>query len=205
MSADCAGSYSTAMIPGLIVGYHGCDAANCDDILRGKTAHLSFSENPYDWLGSGIYCWENSYSRAWEWAERRIAQLKKPGLRPAVLGILFRPGTCLDLTDSRDLDEVDAFAHSLNVAFRKAGVPLPENSGGQHNYDCFLINSWGEEQARKGKVIDTVRGAFPEGVLIGEGKSAISRRTHIQWAIRNTECIVGYFRPCRGDEPQRPD
>ena len=50
-----------------VLGYHGCTRAVGEKILAGKE-HLKASENDYDWLGTGIYFWENSAQRALEWA-----------------------------------------------------------------------------------------------------------------------------------------
>src|SRR5437667_162610 len=52
----------------LVLGYHGCDREVGERILGGG-GHLQPSENDYDWLGSGIYFWEDTPSRALEWAE----------------------------------------------------------------------------------------------------------------------------------------
>ena len=51
-----------------VLGYHGCDMVTGEKVLAGK-AHLRSSENDYDWLGSGIYFWENSARRALDWAK----------------------------------------------------------------------------------------------------------------------------------------
>ena len=46
-------------LPGLILGYHGCDRGIGEAGLPGK-AELKVSENAYDWLGHGIYFWEHN-------------------------------------------------------------------------------------------------------------------------------------------------
>ncbi len=53
---------------GLILGFHGCDRALRDQIVSTQGIVLESSDNDYDWLGSGIYFWENSYQRALEFA-----------------------------------------------------------------------------------------------------------------------------------------
>ena len=61
--------------PGLILGFHGCDNSISLKVLVGEES-LRSSENEYDWLGHGIYFWENSDSRALEFAQlKRIIQL----------------------------------------------------------------------------------------------------------------------------------
>jgi len=51
-----------------VLGYHGCDAAVAHKIVSGDE-QLFVSKNEYDWLGSGQYFWEDSYSRALSWAK----------------------------------------------------------------------------------------------------------------------------------------
>jgi len=40
-----------------VVGYHGCDEQLSHDVLLGKKG-MEESTNDYDWLGRGIYFWE---------------------------------------------------------------------------------------------------------------------------------------------------
>jgi len=66
---------------------------NCQDELKP-------SHNKYEWLGFGIYFWENDVSRALEWAQHikenphiYHQQIKEP----AVIGAIIDLGYCLDL------------------------------------------------------------------------------------------------------------
>ncbi len=81
---------------GLILGFHGTDESIVNSVLKGKT-ELEPSYNNYDWLGHGIYFWDNSPSRALEWANelsrRKDSKIKKP----AVIGAVIDLGYCLDL------------------------------------------------------------------------------------------------------------
>ena len=53
------------------------------------------SEKAYDWLGSGIYFWENDPERALEWAiQKAEAGAYK---EPFVVGAIIDLGNCLDL------------------------------------------------------------------------------------------------------------
>ena len=54
-------------LPNLIIGFHGCDTNTYENVIY-KHERLHASHNSYDWLGSGIYFWENSLNRAQEWA-----------------------------------------------------------------------------------------------------------------------------------------
>ena len=52
----------------LIIGFHGCDKTVCDLLLTNPN-NIQISKKPYDWLGHGIYFWENNYARALHWAK----------------------------------------------------------------------------------------------------------------------------------------
>ena len=59
---------SYCKLPSFILGFHGCDESVKDSLLLGK-AKLKPSNNEYDWLGSGIYFWENDPDRALSYAK----------------------------------------------------------------------------------------------------------------------------------------
>lgn len=52
----------------LVLGFHGCDANLAEQVVLGKTM-LKKSDHDYDWLGPGIYFWENNVDRAEQWAK----------------------------------------------------------------------------------------------------------------------------------------
>ena len=77
--------------PQFIFGYHGCDRALGEAVLAGKET-LNPSINGYDWLGAGIYFWENAPERALEWAKNCVSNPRRSkGLikEPFVLGRLL--------------------------------------------------------------------------------------------------------------------
>lgn len=181
------------MDSGLVIGYHGCTARLVEDLLSGREPNLRPSTSEYDWLGAGIYCWENSYHRAYEWADQHTPV----GEEPAVVGLLIKPGRCMDLLDSAEIDMLQQFADNIKILYQLVGIDLPRNKGLRHDYDCMLINRYHRYVRRsRGVGYDTVRAAFMEGARINEeSHSDLFVRTHIQWAICNPACIVGYFRP----------
>jgi hypothetical protein len=96
--------YSTRT--GLILAFHGCDKSVIDKIVsQGKT--LESSKNDYDWLGNGIYFWENDPKRALEYATRlKNSPGKKHSIKiqePAVIGAVINLGYYLDLLDYGNL------------------------------------------------------------------------------------------------------
>lgn len=51
----------------LVIGFHGCEAAVRDELLS-NPENIKFSKKPFDWLGHGMYFWEDNQARAWQWA-----------------------------------------------------------------------------------------------------------------------------------------
>lgn len=68
VNSICNEMYSK--LPNLVLGFHGCHKDVFDSVVKGGQ-HLKRSENEYDWLGNGIYFWENSPERALDWAKSR--------------------------------------------------------------------------------------------------------------------------------------
>lgn len=161
---------------------------------------LKFSDNKYDWLGSGIYFWENSPERAMDWAT--LLRKRKRLRRPAVVGAVIDLGNCLNLLDRQYLKVVRAAYENLAEASRKAGTPLPRNepllTGGDlllRNLDCATINTVHKMREESGLApYDTVRAAFIEGAPLYES-SGFSEYNHIQICVRSIRCIKGYFLP----------
>jgi hypothetical protein len=57
--------------PNLIIGFHGCDIRVRDKLLNHPN-EIVISQKPYDWLGHGMYFWENNYGRAMQWAKDKM-------------------------------------------------------------------------------------------------------------------------------------
>lgn len=185
-----------------VVGYHGCDTAVTEAVLLGQRK-LQTSHNSYDWLGSGIYFWEYGPNRAMQWAveisKRRPDKIKSP----AVLGGLIHLGFCFDLLDVRFTDYLRDLFPIFKKTMEDQGTPMPKNEGlpGHpkelvlRKLDCALLN-WAIPvlEAQTGQTFHTVRGVFQEGEPAYEG-SAIKRKSHIQIVVRDTNAILGYFKP----------
>ena len=185
----------------LIIGYHGCDRKVGERVLlHGDT--LQPSANNYDWLGRGIYFWEHGPARALEWAEGN--RKRKKNFDPFVLGAFIHLGRCFDLTDTAATGHLKAWFDDLKVMLEQAGQPMPVN-GSTHPgdgdlrlrfLDCAVLNFGLNTYDIKaqGTHYQTVRGVFPEGDPAFPG-SRIMMKTHVQVAVRDAGCIVGFFRP----------
>jgi hypothetical protein len=185
-----------------VLGYHGCDREVGEQILGGG-GHLQASENDYDWLGSGIYSWEDNPSRALEWAEfvRNNPRYSRAPIRdPFVIGAVIDPGNCLDLLETDSIRMVEDAYQAFAEAMREAGATMPKNErrGGEwavRRLDCAVVNYVHELRAGAGELaFDSVRAAFVEGEPLYPG-SGFHRRTHIQLCVRSTAQVIGYFRP----------
>lgn len=193
------------IVSSIVLAYHGCDRSTAKEVIEGKK-DLKISQNAYDWLGEGIYFWENSPRRALRWAEFLKSHPRRTGSKikdPAVVGAVIELGNCLDLTDQASLDLLKEMYKPFNDTMFAAGLPMPENKGSSEDdqdlllryLDCAVINfSHQMRKAEKLDPFDTVRGVFFEGKSIFDG-SRIREKTHIQIAVRDRKRILGYFWP----------
>jgi hypothetical protein len=184
--------------PGWVLGYHGCDAALGEAVLRGDKVLLP-SENDYDWLGTGIYFWENDPKRALDWAQtaRRNPRVSKSRVEePFALGAIIDLGSCLDLTESASLDKLRK-AHEIFSAQDRLKVVNEgtTDNPGRRKLDCAVVNFLHDLLEEAGEEpFDSVRALFPEGGPLFPN-SGILERTHIQLSLRRERSIVAYFRP----------
>ena len=114
----------------MMPGFHGCEKSICDAIITG-TKPMKISNNSFDWLGDGMYFWQNNYERACHYANNPPGGLRIK--TPAVLGAVFSLGNCLDLTDKRSLDIIktafdiyeDSFAAQGKTSYRGRKAIFP--------------------------------------------------------------------------------
>lgn len=174
---------------GVILAYHGCDARVGEAILAGKS-HVRPSTNKHDWLGSGSYFWENSPTRALQWAKflKDHPKISSSNVNaPFVVGAIIKPGRCLDLTDVHCLGLVGEAYNELRATVDRSGAILPANEAGHSGdedlvkrfLDCAVIEFLHTLQADEDRPpFETVRGAFFEGGELYPG-ARISAKTHI--------------------------
>lgn len=200
--------------PGFVIGFHGCEADVRDALLSNPDV-IKKSEKPYDWLGHGMYFWENNIDRALEWAKdkKRRSEINNPAVIGAVLDLSY----CFDLTDARFISMIKAYYSLLAQTYKALGEKLPENKDikmDQHKdkilreLDCKviefmhdqIIHQIAEDIKIQGyseyKIFDSARGVFTEGGAAYAG-AGIVEKTHIQICVRNLNCIKGFFLPRR--------
>ena len=189
-----------------MLGFHGCDKSLVEDVISGRDM-LRASVNDYDWLGNGIYFWENDPVRALEYA--RLLQENPTRSRakisePAVIGAVLDPGNCLNLMESSSLRLLRDAYDSLNELLSASGVAMRVNSALSgsgpdlllRRLDCSVIEFLHEENT--GRDFDTVRGLFFEGEDLYPN-AGFKTKNHIQVCVRNPNCIKGFFLPREPD------
>lgn len=197
-------------LPSMVLGFHGCEKAVGEAVLKGKIRHLETSTNDHDWLGDGVYFWENDPRRAMEWA---IAGMSKPKDdkgwidKPFVVGAVIELGHCLNLLSRDSVEEVKVSHRLMLETLQKAGMAVPQNTGHggfRRRLDRAVIEFLHTSRADQVEPLpsyDTVRAAFREGgAAYGEGgplenTAGFDDRSHIQIAVRELAKIKGYFRP----------
>ena len=113
--------------PSFVLGFHGCEKQVALDILNTPDKHLDFSDNEEDWLGPGIYFWEGSVRRAWEWA---LGKQRRGSIRhPYVLGAVIDLKRCFDLFDRAASDELKVAHQTLVDSYNNAKQAIPINGG----------------------------------------------------------------------------
>lgn len=195
---------------GLIIGFHGCDKTVRDEVVSNPGAVLRPSENEYDWLGNGVYFWENNYERALQYAKDLCdypIKSHRPKTQPSVLSAVLDLGHCLDFPDSGYLILLKTGYEYLNELHSIHGQEIPKNKPTDYqadlllkNLDCAVIETI--QQFYKDNNInefDSVRGVFFEGKDIYPN-AGFKEKNHIQIAIRNPNCIKGFFVPRQLDE-----
>jgi hypothetical protein len=189
--------------PAFVLGYHGCDATIAERIFSG-TDGIRQSKNDYDWLGAGSYFWEGDPERAMDWA--RKAKKRGKLATPAVVGAIIDLRNCLNLSTQEGVALLKGAYESYRALRTSNREPLAVNkdavSGETRDrlirrLDNAVIERLHNLVAEGGfERFDTVRGMFREGKPVYPG-AGFWEQSHVQIAVRNTDCIIGYFRPRR--------
>ncbi|MBF0548554.1 MAG: hypothetical protein HQM08_29245 [Candidatus Riflebacteria bacterium] len=184
-----------------VLGFHGTDEELGLEILNGKK-NFKPSENSYDWLGNGIYFWENNPKRAMDFA--KLENKRNPGKvkKPFVLGAVLDLGNCFDLLSQEYIDFLQKAYKLLVSDLKERNHVLPENRGFSENdfdfkkreLDCAVIRYALGLAEKAGCLFDSVLSSFWEGKELYKN-SGFKQFNHVQIAIRNIDCIKGVFLP----------
>lgn len=108
-------------------------------LLNGSD-ELRPSNNSWDWLGPGIYFWEQNPSRALTYAEEAARQQQKFNGRiktPFVVGAIITLGECLDLMELNSISIVKKAHDDLVRMLQESGDKMPENKGANRKLDLL--------------------------------------------------------------------
>ena len=164
-----------------VVGFHGTTRIAADLILADD---FILSENPYDWLGDGVYFFQDAPLRALEWA------VDHHGPDAAVVGAKIQLIDCIDLLDAAWTKLMtDAYDQFLGL-YKRAGLALPVQTPRAHRLDREVINYIAGVLQEEGMTIRCVRASFAEGGPVYP-ESAFFDRGHVQIAVRDIDaCII---------------
>ncbi|MFB2894617.1 hypothetical protein ACE1CI_17040 [Aerosakkonemataceae cyanobacterium BLCC-F50] len=166
-----------------VYGYHGTSAEAAEVIIQ---QGFNVSSNDYDWLGTGVYFFQDAPVRAWEWATQQHPT------NPAVIRSTIRLEDCIDLLDIEWFPIIREAYTVFVEEFRQANRPLPRQNPERskaHRLDCAYFN-YLVEQILNPQVesIRVIRGIFVEGERIFPN-SAVFDRAHIQISVRDISLI----------------
>jgi len=166
-------------------------------LLNGSD-ELRPSNNTWDWLGPGIYFWEQNPYRALTYAEEAARQHQKFNGKirtPFVIGAIIELGNCLNLIEPNSINIVKEAHSFLLRTIQDSGGRMLQNKGANRKLDCAVITYVHESNKRIGEpAYDSVRSPFQEGSPIYEGAN-FTDRLHIEICVRNPALIKGYFLP----------
>jgi hypothetical protein len=196
--------------PSIVLGFHACEREIGEAILAG-TKGFKASENSFDWLGHGMYFWENSPHRAEAYGQELKTRPSSSVNNPMVIGAVINLGYCFDLLESHSLSNLKDSYQFMCDAYQENTIEVPVNYAVSKNdndklyrkLDCAVFQYMHSVIKIEGKpAIDTVRGAFWEGEDLYP-TAGFKEKNHIQICVRNPNCIKGYFRPIELD-PESP-
>ncbi len=185
--------------PRLVLGFHGCDKSVAESLL-GDTPTFKQSKNKYDWLGNGMYFWENDPERAWEYVYEAKKRNPNKYPNPTVVGAVIDLGHCLDVTENHYKKLLQNAYDRFKKFVGDEGLEIPENKQAYpSDHDRLLrpldraVIEFLHATNKEEQDFDSVRGMFVEGEELYEG-AGFHEKTHVQIAIRNPVMIKGYFR-----------
>jgi hypothetical protein len=150
-------------------GFHGTTGAKAETIVR---EGFDQSENDFDWLGSGVYFYQDGPYRAEKWALEWA--VKRYGGEAAVVGatIMLERSTLMDLIDMLWSERLRTFYKEYRDYCVRFGKPIPEQQAHPevpraHRLDCDVVNKFVHYYStKKATPISAVRAAFEEGKLV---------------------------------------
>ncbi len=102
-----------------ISGYHGTSQIKAASILKNG---FRASDNDYDWLGTGIYFFQDAPLRAKQWATQQHPE------NPAVICAIVKLDNCIDLFDIGWQPLLKNVYNLFVQQYRDTERPLPQQN-----------------------------------------------------------------------------
>lgn len=170
------------MPPIIVDGYHGTTREAAQLLLSQEFAP---SANPWEWLGHGVYFWQDAPRRAREWAREWLARKNYHG-PVAVVGARIQLNNFVDLLDLEGSDFLRRVATSF---VSRPSDRIPKNKPPRNNLDCAVFNFATTMLSSEGIAVAGYRAACVEGEPLVED-SPIFTRSHVQLAVLDQSCIL---------------
>jgi hypothetical protein len=183
--------------PFQVPGFHSCDKKVGMAVLKGDEV-LKPSNNSWDWLGGGIYFWEQNPDRALEYATESASGKQYNKIRiktPFIIGCTIELHNCLNLIEPESLSVIEDAYKGLKKLTKREGHLMPKNVGSKRELDCAVmkyVHTIREESNLP--PYDTIRCAFQEGKKIYP-TAPFTTRVHIQVCVINPKCLRGFYLP----------
>jgi hypothetical protein len=100
-----------------VFGYHGTSREKANTIL---SEGFRISDNDYDWLGEGVYFFQDALYRAMQWATQQHPQ------HPAVIRAIIQLDNCIDLLDIKWFPPLKIVYNSFREGYQRFERPLPK-------------------------------------------------------------------------------
>jgi hypothetical protein len=153
-------------------------------VAQSKIQNLKWYD--YDWLGTGIYFFQDAPIRAKQWATQQHPE------NLAVIRALIRLDNCIDLFDITWQPLLKKIYNSFRERYRLINRPLPKQNPDRskaHRLDCAFFNFASEIVFSQGQSVESIRATFMEGERLFPD-SAVFDLAHVQIAVRNPALII---------------
>lgn len=168
-----------------VYGFHGTLVQNAEQIVR---TNFEIRPKPWDWLGAGVYFWQDAPLRAIEWGRewyRKKHQIEEP--KVAVIRATLHLKDCLDLLDTRWNEFLRRTRDRLAQAYQD--TRLENQPRGRNELDYAFFNYVVALMRDRRVSIKCIRAAFGEGEALYPG-SPVRLKSHVQIAVRSTTLIT---------------
>lgn len=151
---------------------------------------FEISKNNHDWLGYGVYFFEDAPSRAAAWAKKKHKD--KPH---SVVEAVIELRDCLDLTDLDGVERLTPFYALFVEAVGREFAKALKQTKGNREFDCAVINYACDALDERAEPVRVIREAFQEGEPIwtdpDEEISAarIHALNHVHISVRDVSVI----------------